>query len=426
MTASYLNNGELNYLFSLDSELCAKFREDGYLILRSAVPDELVDRIRYEIEETFLSVDESARPIMSGIQPEIGRFQDAWRKCPSVSELAGLRNILLPLKELYGRDPHPFQTLVFSTPTQQPAHSDHIHFSSIPNGFMCGVWVAFEAVTSTNGPLFYFPGSHILPYMNYHDLNIIKNPHHEEGAYQEYEARLEPLMLNLGFKKEVFCAEKGDVFIWSANLVHGGSLALDAQPSRWSQVTHYFFDNCVHYTPRLSDEMMGNLYLRNPIDIITGQPIASIDRSTQQLSAGIQEVISDRDSLILRHSEREKEISATILVQRDWNIGVLAELAEFKAREHKIEDVRHELEDVRHELTDLLRDEMTKGYETGLLLVSEMTRADAAETLVLKLQAEVANIKRLQNELDALRQSRAFKIGRTITAPIRVLRRIFS
>ncbi len=419
MTASYLNNGELNYLFSTDSELCAKFREDGYLILRSAVPDELVDKIRYEIEETFLSVDESARPTMSGIQPEIGRFQDAWRKCPSVNELAGLHNILLTLKELYGRDPHPFQTLVFSTPTQQPAHSDHIHFSSIPNGFMCGVWVALEDVTSTNGPLFYFPGSHNLAYMNYHDLNITKNPAHEEAAYQEYEARLEPLMLNLGFKKEVFYAKKGDVLIWSANLVHGGSLALDAQPSRWSQVTHYLFDNCVHYTPRLSDEMTGDLYLRKPIDILTGQPIASVDRSTQQLSTELQEAISERDSLVIKLSDGDKAHSTATLVLRDWNIGVLAELAEFKARD---QIAAQDLLDA----TDALRTEMTKGFETGKSLVAEMTRARVAETLVFKLQAEVANIQRLQNELDALRQSRAFKIGRAVTSPIRMLRRIFS
>ena len=69
---------------------------------------------------------------------------------------------------------------------------------------------------------------------------------------------------------------------------------------------------------------------------------------------------------------------------------------------------------------------MTKGYETGKTLVAEMTRAQVAETLVLKLQAEVANIPRLQSELDALCQSRAFRIGRTITAPMRILRRIFS
>ena len=122
---------------------------------------------------------------------------------------------------------------------------------------------------------------------------------------------------------------------------------------------------------------------------------------------------------MLQLSDRDKEHSIATLVARDWNIGVLAELAEFKARD---QIAARDLLDA----TDALRAEMTKGYETGESLVAEMTRAHIAETLVLKLQAEVANIPRLQSELDALRQSRAFRIGRTITAPMRILRRIFS
>lgn len=278
MLTPHTNDGKLNYLFSTDNELCAKFRADGYVILRSAVSEELVDRIRFEIEEAFFLPDESALPNRSVVAPEIGRFQDAWHKCPAVSELAGLPVILSLLRELYGRDPHPFQTLTFSTPTQQPAHSDHVHFSSIPNGFMCGVWVALEEITSTNGPLFYFPGSHNLAYMNYQDFHIQKNQHSVETAYQEYESRFEPFIFDLGYTKEVFYAQKGDVLIWSANLAHGGSLALDAQSSRWSQVTHYFFDNCVHFTPRLSDELTGELCLREPIDILSGEPIISLTR----------------------------------------------------------------------------------------------------------------------------------------------------
>ncbi len=104
---------------------------------------------------------------------------------------------------------------------------------------------------------------------------------------------------------------------------------------------------------------------------------------------------------------------------KDSMIGLLAELNELKYRAEIVADVRQEL-------TDQLRAEMTKGYETGLLLVSEMTRADAAETLVLKLQAEVAKIQQLENEISSLRQSQAFKLGRALTSPVRILRGIFT
>ena len=127
----------------------------------------------------------------------------------------------------------------------------------------------------------------------------------------------------------------------------------------------------------------------------------------------------EQNSLVIRLSDGDGGSSIANLVLRDWNIGVLAELAEFKARD---QIAAQDLLDA----TDALRTEMTKGFETGKSLVAEMTRAHEAETLVLKLQAEVANIQRLQNELDALRQSRAFKIGRAVTSPMRILRRIFS
>ena len=132
-------------------------------------------------------------------------------------------------------------------------------------------------------------------------------------------------------------------------------------------------------------------------------------------------VVLENDKVVLENSYKSSQSQLTLatLTNRDYAIGLSAELAEFKARDQIA---------ARDLLiaTDTLRTEMTKGYETGESLVAEMTRAHMAETLVLKLQSEVANIQRLQNELDALRQSRTFKIGRTITAPMRLLRRIFS
>ncbi len=39
-----------------------------------------------------------------------------------------------------------------------------VHFNSIPQRFMCGVWVAMEDIAPDNGPLHYYPGSHKLPF----------------------------------------------------------------------------------------------------------------------------------------------------------------------------------------------------------------------------------------------------------------------
>ena len=160
-------------------------------------------------------------------------------------------------------------------------------------------------------------------------------------------------------------------------------------------------------------------------------PLSDISADELQLELGLlkkkmrilenDKVVLENDKVVLENSNKNSQSQLTLatLSNRDYAIGLSAELAEFKARDQIA---------ARDLLlaTDALRIEMNKGYETGKTLVAEMAKAHAAETLVLKLQAEVAHIQRLQNELDALRQSRAFKIGHTITAPIRILRRIFS
>ena len=44
----------------------------------------------------------------------------------------------------------------------------------------------------------------------------------------------------LGLKPITFCGEKGDVFIWHAQLYHGGSEILDPKQSRKSIVSHFW------------------------------------------------------------------------------------------------------------------------------------------------------------------------------------------
>ena len=149
---------------------------------------------------------------------------------------------------------------------------------------------------------------------------------------------------------------------------------------------------------------------------------ADVERLRQQL----QEIQAERNKLLdlittlqqVVEENHEKNISAKLQFT-DETIGLSAELEELKSRDRDIDNASRVA-------TDALRAEMTKGYETGKLLVAEITKSHAAETLVLKLQAEVANIQRLQNELDTLHQSRTFKIGRAIASPMRMLRRIFS
>ncbi|MGH8853457.1 MAG: hypothetical protein ACREWI_04160 [Telluria sp.] len=72
-----------------------------------------------------------------------------------------------------------------------------------------------------------------------------------------------------------FHAKKGLALIWAANLMHGGRKQRDPAVTRWSQVTHYFFDDCAYYTPMLSDPFYGSIAFRQPTNIVTGQLVPS-------------------------------------------------------------------------------------------------------------------------------------------------------
>lgn len=200
------------------------------------------------------------------------RIQDAWRFDEDVREIAANLPILEMLGKLYGRPAFPFQTLNFPVGTQQSAHTDIVHFSSHPEKFMCGVWLAMEDIAAEAGPLFYYPGSHRWPVMNNALLGRRGTGTALASAQEPFEEAWTMLCAANGAEPEVFLARKGQALIWSANLLHGGSPQSDPRLTRWSQVTHYYFEGCTYYTPAYSDEALGNLDLRSIIAISDRKP----------------------------------------------------------------------------------------------------------------------------------------------------------
>jgi hypothetical protein len=210
------------------------------------------------------------------------RVQDAWQNCADVRRLAINEHIQTLLSVLYGRRAFPFQTLNFPVGTQQHYHTDSVHFSSVPERFMCGVWVALEDIDEEAGPLIYYPGTHRLPIFVNEHLSVTALD--SAGAYDNY-ARFETLWRalvdGLGLKPERFCVRKGEALIWAANLLHGGDRHHNPAHTRWSQVTHYFFDDCAYHTPLLSDPFYGSISFRTGItNISTGRPVPNryVDR----------------------------------------------------------------------------------------------------------------------------------------------------
>ena len=203
------------------------------------------------------------------------RIQDAWQFDEDVRGIAANQTVIDLLSKLYGRKAFPFQTLNFPVGTQQDIHSDAVHFSSLPERFMCGVWLAMEDVRPEAGPLFYYPGSHSWPIVTNALIGRQGYGSPLSSAQDPYGAAWRALCAAYGAQEETFLARKGQALIWCANLLHGGSHQGESCLTRWSQVTHYYFDDCIYYTPAFSDEIIGLLDLRHLKSVEDGKARAN-------------------------------------------------------------------------------------------------------------------------------------------------------
>lgn len=223
-----------------EAELAA-FTEQGWLVFDAGIPHEVIDRAR---------ADASAAIVARPFDPQSpNRIQEAWRASRAVHDIAIAPRVLEVLRDVYGREPLPFQTLNFEVGTEQQAHADTVHFNSRPAGFMCGVWVALEDIDESSGPVFYLPGTHQWPEQTPADWQAPPGTEH----YDRYEAHIAAQVAEAGIEPVPAVLRKGEALLWAGNLLHGGSPRLDPDRTRHSQVTHYFFQGCRYWTPLLSD-----------------------------------------------------------------------------------------------------------------------------------------------------------------------------
>lgn len=259
--------GELD-LSPPEQDIAHALNVKGYAVFN--FPDSDIDARIERIKKKLgpeLGIDDDPTSIKV---KENQRIQDAWQFDEDVKAIAVNADVMDLLSRLYGRRAVPFQTLNFPVGTQQHAHSDSIHFSCLPERFMCGVWLAMEDIHPDAGPLMYCPGSHRWPILSNLMLGTPRFGDHSRSAQEPYEAAWRAMIEAQGTPTETFLARKGQALIWTANLLHGGSPHNDPTRTRWSQVTHYYFENCTYYTPAYSEEALGRLELRQITNIATG------------------------------------------------------------------------------------------------------------------------------------------------------------
>jgi ectoine hydroxylase len=214
--------------------------DKGYLIMEGCFSPAEADGIQQETDR--LVARGKLRPTHDN------KLLFANRKSGTIRQITHDKRLVSVLSFILDKTVLPFQTINFMQGSSQRAHSDSIHMTTYPLGYLIAVWIALEDSSSDNGPLFYYPGSHRLPYLLNEDFN--------EGStslrlgrkdYRDYEDRIEATIREKQLEKAVFIARKGDVLIWHANLIHGGMPILNPALTRKSMVIHYYAADVIKY-----------------------------------------------------------------------------------------------------------------------------------------------------------------------------------
>ena len=212
----------------------------GYVVLPQFFDSRIIDSINLEVDTLVKSKRIKAQ--------YTNRIMFAFRQSNTLRTAATDSKLKELLDVLIGGEAVLFQSINFEFGTEQRTHSDMIHMSTYPLGGLIGVWVALEDITYENGPLHYYPESHLLPYYLNESYNN-KGTKFRIGnqPYSAYESMIEGKLKESNLSKEIFLAKKGDVLLWHANLLHGAEKQLDKTKTRKSVVFHYFKKGVVCY-----------------------------------------------------------------------------------------------------------------------------------------------------------------------------------
>lgn len=263
-----LQTGELS---EEQARQCRYWAANGYLVIERLFDDSILDEVWAAYEEAARAgkIQLGDEPAGAG-DPYPGRFLNPHKKAARFCRILKHPGLLDWIRLLMEREPKPLQTIASHKGSQQGVHSDSIHMTTYPLGYLSAAWIAFEDIHPDSGPLVFYPGSHRLPFVFSKDVGISESDFQREG-YRPYQERYEPHIRRVIEERKLephyFHARKGDVLIWHANLLHGGSPRRNLQLSRKAVVCHFFVKGAFVYhdlaASRSRQQYMGTCILRD-------------------------------------------------------------------------------------------------------------------------------------------------------------------
>jgi phytanoyl-CoA hydroxylase len=238
---------------ALTPEQVQQWERDGFLVLRGALSPAEVARIRavvddewrqapgndHEIdvlsgEHAFKTFKMASAP--RGARNEVYKLNNLFARRAEIRRAALSPKLRGALAQLLGGDPLICNSLNFERGSQQPFHIDTWYMPPPVDDMMIAASIAIDDVDGDNGPMVYYPGSHKIPAYRFSHgrLNEVREEMPRCMAYLDREIAAR------GLKEVEFRGKSGDVFLWHAQLLHGGRPIRDLAKTRSSLVVHYW------------------------------------------------------------------------------------------------------------------------------------------------------------------------------------------
>ena len=252
---------------SLPYDLAGKMRfwqKNGYVILDQAIATAWLDQLWSEVEELIEDHEKyqinvridlpeyASHPVMAikdvptnVLNGPFVKFLDFHDNSVIAKKIMLHENVTAFLEAAFGDKVIGMQSLIFRYGSQQATHQDFAYVVSEIPSHLAAAWIALEDVHIDSGPLFYYPGSHMVNKFNFGN-GIFYNGQSTLHP-RDFANYLDKACEDAGLEKKTLLVKKGDVLLWHAALAHGGDEIRNPALTRKSLVCHYSSDKAYRH-----------------------------------------------------------------------------------------------------------------------------------------------------------------------------------
>lgn len=231
------------------TSLIAGFVRNGFAILRGGADTATIASFQNKIAHSFRDGNKQLLyqvpgvhqplPVSAGVPRRGTRIVDVFAVMPEARRLFASAPLMAFLTAIFDEDPMLFQSLSFDQGSEQGLHQDTAYVVVDQPLELAACWIALEDVQPGSGELMYIPGSHRFDDFGFNGKKHWdpdqdgKDLHHRWAHWLHTEAE------RRGLPVERFLPRQGDIFVWHADLAHGGSPITDPSLTRQSLVGHF-------------------------------------------------------------------------------------------------------------------------------------------------------------------------------------------